>query len=175
MAHNSAVAVVAIFTTRAQAEGAIDELWYAGFAKNQIGLASHEQSLHQGTTATEGLEEKAADGAVAGAVTGTALGALAGAVAVAVIPGIGQIFSAGLLLSIATGAAAGAALGGFAGPFLAMGLSKEIVRQYEADFRAGRSIVLVQTNRPEEALAILSSHGPHYVEIAGRRPLMHTV
>jgi len=172
MAEQKLVPVVAVYATRVQAEGAIDELWHAGFPKEQIGLATHGQPFRQGTTATEEAEETAADGAVTGAVTGSALGALTGALATFVIPGVGPVIGGGLLLGIATGAAAGAALGSFAGPFVAMGLSEDLVQRYEADFRAGRSVVLVRTDKPEEALTILNSRGPTYVDIAGRRPTL---
>ena len=65
--------VVAVFDTQAQAEGAVDALWHAGFPKNHIGMAAPGEKLQQAKTATEDLEERAADGAIAGAVTGGAL------------------------------------------------------------------------------------------------------
>jgi hypothetical protein len=174
MAQHAKVPVVAAFSTRIQAEGAIEELWRAGFPKAQIGLAALGEPMQRGTTAAEGLEDNAATGAVAGAVTGGAVGALAGALVVAAIPGVGEILTGGLLMGIATGAAAGAALGSFAGPFVALGFSKKTARQYETDLRAGRSIVLVQTDRPEEAMLVLHSHDPISVDIADRRVHEHT-
>lgn len=175
MTEQTLVPVVAVFATRVQAEGAIDELWHAGFAKEHIGLATHGQPFRQGTTAEEGTEETAADGAAAGALAGSTLGALAGAAVAMFIPGVGPVVGGGLLIGIVTGATAGAALGSFAGPFVAMGMSNDVIQRYEADFRAGRSVVLVRSDRPEEALAILNSHGPTYVEIAGQRPTLSAV
>jgi hypothetical protein len=175
MQNETSPAVVAIFSVRAQAEGAVDELRLAGFHKDQIGIAAPGEDLHRATTRPERMDENAATGAVAGAVAGTTVGALAGAVASAVLPGIGPILGGGLLLSTATGAAAGAALGSFAGPFLALGLSHESVRHYEKEFRAGRTIVAVRTpDRQDEAITILHSHGPLDVEAAGRRVLPST-
>jgi hypothetical protein len=160
---NDTTVVVAVFERRAQADGAIDELWHAGFAKEQIGLAAPGEPTRQASTATEALEETAASGAAAGAVTGSALGGVLGTLAVAAIPGLGPVLVGGLL-----GMAAGAALGSFAGPFVALGLSDETVKRYHADLAGGRSIVVLHTDRPEEALTILRGHGPRSLEVAGR-------
>jgi len=163
------VPVIGVFEHRGKAEGAIDELWHAGFSKEQIGIASPGENLHQATTQTEDLEEKAANGAAAGAVTGAAAGAVVGAAALSIIPGIGPVLGGGLLLGLTTGAAAGAALGTFAGPFVAMGVAEEATQNYAEDLRAGRTLVVVRTDKPEAALSILRSHGPLYVELGGRR------
>ena len=71
----------------------------------------------------------------------------------------------GLLLGLTTGAA----LGTFAGPFLALGLSKEHAEAYQADLKAGRTLVVVRTDQPEQALMILQEHQPRFVEVDGRR------
>src|SRR5437899_818387 len=106
MTNSSAVPVVAVFEHRKQAEGAIDELWHAGFPKEQIGFATPGESPRQATTTTEALEEEAAGGAATGALAGGVVGALAGAVAVAAMPGIGAVIAGGLLLHMIVGAAA---------------------------------------------------------------------
>lgn len=56
--------VVAVFETRAQAEAAIDDLWHAGFAHDQIGLAGPGESVNEAHTVTGKVEKEAADGAV---------------------------------------------------------------------------------------------------------------
>ena len=162
--------VMAAFPSGERAEGAIDQLSLAGFTKDQIGLAVPGEDFHLVTTATAVMEETATRGAVTGALVGSTVGTLAGAVAVSVLPGLGPILAGGLLLGIATGTAAGAALGTFAGPFLALGMSPKAAHTYEATFRAGHALVAVKTTeRQEEATAILKSHGPLYVEVAGQR------
>ena len=138
-------------------------MWHKGFAKDQIGLAAPGEEPRQATTATEVLEEKAADGAVAGAVTGGALGAVAGAAVVSLIPGIGPVLGFGLLLGLSTGAAVGT----FAGPFLALGFSREAVAHYESHLQSGRCLLVVHTDDPQKAAMILRSHAPESVEIAG--------
>jgi hypothetical protein len=157
--------IVAAFDRQTQAEGAIDELWHAGFKKDELGVAFPGEALHQATTATEALEEKAADGAVTGAVTGGALGAIAGTAVAATIPGIGPVLVMGLLLGLTTGAA----LGTFAGPFLALGLSPETVETYQTNLKAGRCLVVARTSQPERALLILQSHNPEHLEVNGKK------
>lgn len=163
------VTVIGVFDNPGKAEAAIDELWHAGFPKEQIGIAAPGENLHQARTHTEDLEDRAANGATNGAIAGGALGAVIGAAALSVIPGIGPVLGGGLLLGLTTGAATGAALGTFAGPFLAMGVSEEATKDYAEDLRSGRTLVVVRTEKPEEALTILQSHGPFYVQMAGRR------
>jgi hypothetical protein len=168
MTRHSSLPVIATFANRGLAEAAVDELWHEGFEKSEIGIASPGESLQQATTSTEHIEEAAEHGAVLGAVAGSALGAVAGAVVAATIPGFGAVIAGGLLTGIVGGAAGGAALGTFAGPFLAMGFSEEETHHIEADFRSGRTIVVVQTNdRQEEAARILRSHGPLSLKVAG--------
>jgi len=169
MTEETFVPVIGVFDNRGKAEGAIDELWHSGFPKEQIGIAAPGENLHQASTRTEDLEDQAANGAANGAITGGALGAVIGAAALSVIPGIGPVLGGGLLLGLTTGAAAGAALGTFAGPFVAMGVSEDATKNYAEDLRSGRTLVVVRTEKPEEALTILRSHGPLYVEMAGRR------
>jgi hypothetical protein len=159
---NKPIAVGAVFTNRDHAEGAVDELWHSGFAKEDIGLAAPGHELAQATTRTEGEEEAAAKGAAKGAIAGGAVGALAG-LAVSLIPGIGPVAAFGLLLGLGTGAAVGA----FAGPFVAMGFSRQSAAKYESELRDGRCILVVRTTDPKRAEMILREHWPVYIEIAG--------
>jgi len=165
MASMTSIAVVAVFERRGQAVVAIDELRHAGFTHEQISFAAPGEQPHPPDTPTEREEEQAADGAVTGAVTGGALGAMAGAAVVAALPPLGPILVGGVLL----GLAAGAALGSFAGPFIAMGLSEDAARQYDTDLRAGRTVVIVHTDQPEEVVRVLRVHSPLYIEVGGRR------
>jgi phage tail tape-measure protein len=167
MDNNSDLPVVAIFPNFGLAEAAVDELWHAGFKKNEIGIASRGERLHEAATPIGHLEDEAATGAAAGAITGSVVGALAGAAAGVAIPGLGPVVASGLLMGLG-GAAAGAALGSFVGPFVAMGLSEEAARRYEHEFRSGRTIVVVKTQGwQEKAASILESHGPIRVEVGG--------
>lgn len=156
------VAVAAVFSNRDHAEGAVDELWHNGFAKEDIGLAAPGHEMAVATTQTEGQEEAAADGAATGAIAGGAIGAVAG-FAVSLIPGIGPVAAFGLLLGLGTGAAVGA----FAGPFVALGFSHRSARQYESELRNGRCVLVVRTTDPQKAAMILREHGPVSIEVSG--------
>jgi len=162
--------VVGVYRTRGQAEAAIDQLWHAGFTKEQVGIMIPGEGEHQATTATEKTEENGATGAVTGAVTGTAVGTIAGALAMILIPGLGPILTGGALMGVIAGAATGAAVGSFAGPFLGMGFTEEDVHRYQTDLRSGRTIVVAHADNEEErdrAVMVLRSHDPVDLHTAG--------
>src|SRR5579885_2798240 len=152
--------VAGVFPTRGQAEAAIDELLHAGFTQDQIGYVTPGGQVTAAVTPTARREEDAAEGAVAGTVVGGAVGARAGALVVAPIPGAGPLLAGGLLIGALGGAAAGAAVGSWVGPFVALELSDADARQYDADVRAGRTVVVVRAgDRRELAEHILRGHG----------------
>jgi hypothetical protein len=152
--------IIAIFDDRGKAQGAIDDLWHAGFRHDQIGILTPGQGVRVAETITGKEEKDAATGTAVGAVAGGTLGALVGAVAVGAIPGIGPILAGGILTGVVTGAAAGAALGAFLGPFVAMGMSEEDARRYAGELRAGRTIIVVHPeDREDEAILRLREHG----------------
>jgi hypothetical protein len=168
MTTSTMTSVVAVYRTRGQAEAAIDQLWHAGFAKDQVGIMIPGQGVHQATTETEHTEETGAEGAVVGAATGGALGTIAGALAMVLIPGLGPILTGGALMGVVAGAAAGAAAGSFAGPFLAMGFSEEDAHRYQTDLRSGRTVVVVQVDgNRDRAVMILRSHDPVDLHTSG--------
>ena len=65
MQHQSAV--VAVFDRRAQAKVAIDKLWHAGFAHEQIGIVGPGDQVSEAHTPEGEVEATAAKGAVTGA------------------------------------------------------------------------------------------------------------
>lgn len=163
--------LVAVYPSRSQAEAAVGELWHLGFPKDRIGIAAPGEKLHRATTATEPIEEGAANGALVGAVAGSVIGATAGAVALATFPWFGAVLIGGNLMAVAGGAAAGAALGTFAGPFIAMGLTEKAAQHYGEQLRAGRSVVVVKAGpRHEEAANVLKSHDPCLLNESGDVP-----
>jgi hypothetical protein len=148
--------VVGVFANRGWAERAIDELHHHGFTREQIGVVLPGGRVVPANTGSEVLEDNAGTAAVAGAAAGGTLGAIAGAVATGLIPGVGPVLAGGLLLGILGGAAAGAALGTFAGPFVALGFTEDEARDYQRQFQAGRSIIVVRAgDRAAEARDIL--------------------
>jgi outer membrane lipoprotein SlyB len=154
--------LLGVFPNRELAEGAIDELGHAGYTDKEIGILMPGGTVEQIETPTHHREEVAAQGAETGALAGGSLGILAGALAVAAIPGIGLAVTGGMFTILAGATAAGAALGAFAGPFVAMGLSEEEAKNYEDEFRVGRTIVAVQVHdhdHLDEVVTLLRSHG----------------
>lgn len=98
-------------------------------------------------------------------VTGSIVGGLLGAAAAFFIPGIGPAIAGGILASVFGGAAMGSVAGGFLGAFTHMGVSEEKARYYVEEFKAGRTIITVQTDHDaQEAIYILRRHGAHDVQ-----------
>ena len=170
MATARASPVVAVFPNRGAAEGAIDELWHAGFRHNQIGMATPDEPLHEAQTPIGFAEDRAATGAEVGAVTGGGVGALLGAAVVALVPGIGPVLAGGLLTGLVVGAAAGAAVGSYLGPFIALGIAKDRAHAYGRELKSGRTLVVVRADeRTPEAVSILRGHGPISLDAEGKQ------
>jgi outer membrane lipoprotein SlyB len=166
--------LLGVFPNRELAEGAVDELEHAGYTPNQIGILAPGGKVEEAELPTGHQEDAAAKGAEAGALTGGGLGILAGTLAAVAFPGIGLAVTGGILTVIAGATAAGAALGAFAGPFIAMGLTEEEAKHYEKEFKAGRTIVVVQVQDPEqedEVVTLLRSHGATMVKTRDGRTL----
>ncbi len=154
--------LLGIFPSRELASGAIDELGHAGYTREHIGILTPGGKIEQAQLPALTEEDAAATGAETGALAGGGLGILAGAIAVVAFPGIGAVVTGGILSVLAGAAAAGAAFGAFTGPFVAMGLSEEHAKHYANELKAGRTIVAVQVDSPEqqdEVVTLLRSHG----------------
>src|SRR5215210_1558418 len=142
---------VGIFTSRANAERAVERLRSAGITDNRISLltpgASEEKVHAVATTETE----QPGMGKAVGGVVGTALGASSGmmlgaAAASLLVPGVGPIIATGIIgaaLFGAGGAVAGAAAGEEVEESMEDGLPKDELFVYEDALRRGRSVVIV--------------------------------
>jgi hypothetical protein len=160
MTNDSKTTVIRAFTTRGEAEKALDSLRHAGFSEDQLGIAGPGEPIGPDPSPTARLERSAEKGAEAGAVAGSTVGAVAGGLAVALIPGIGPVAAGGILLGILGGAAAGGAAGALAGPFLRLGLTQDDAAHYAHHIKEGRTLVIVQAEgRALEASEILDRKG----------------
>jgi predicted lipid-binding transport protein (Tim44 family) len=149
---------VGVFTERAEAEAAVEDLRRAGFREDQIGVARQEAAEPEAPP-TKG-ETRAAEGSVAGIVTGGVVGGMLGAVAAGAIPGVGPIIAVGLLAAVAGGAVAGVTLGGLAGTLIGMGVPETEAHSYAQHVAQGRTLVTVKADgRHATAVAILRRHG----------------
>jgi uncharacterized protein (TIGR02271 family) len=156
--------VVGVFTDRAMAEEAVQELHSRGFTDNQIGFATHGGETGA-APAAEAHGTEAGEGATKGAVSGGIIGAILGALATGLIPGIGPVIAGGLLAGIVGGGLIGAAGGGLIGALGgSMGVPEEEAQYYDQEFRSGRTIMTVKADdRYDEAQSILRQYGAYDV------------
>jgi hypothetical protein len=157
MAVTGRTTAICVFDDRADAERAVDDLYRAGFAQEDVGIAMRRTEVE----AAEGQgDSRTLQGAATGAVSGAAIGGVIGALAVGLVPGLGPVLAGGLLASILGGAAVGGTAGGLIGALAGMGVPEEEARYYDEQFRAGSTIVTVRAqSRYEEASEILRRHG----------------
>lgn len=156
MAVATRTTAVGVFTDRAQAQRAVQDLRVAGFSDDQIGV-THRNDERTGTDA-ETTDTYAGEGAVAGVVGGAGVGALWGlGIAAGLLPAIGPVIAGGTLAAILASAATGAAAAGLVGALIGMGVPEEEAKYYESEFQEGRTIVTVNAGvRYDEARAILN-------------------
>lgn len=135
---NKKTSVLGIYSTRAQAETAVDALIAAGFSSGDISVllpesySSKDFAHEKHTKAPEG----ATTGATAGGVIGGTLGLLAGIGALA-IPGVGPLIAAGPIMATLAGLGAGGAVGGFIGALAGMGVPEYEAKRYEGRVKDG--------------------------------------
>ncbi len=167
--------IIGVFHDRAHAVAAIKELYQAGFAENQIGIAGrHEEG---NTTVPEAYDvpdhgSTAATGAVTGAVAGASLGGLVGlGVMAGIIPALGPVIAGGTLAVFLANAAGGAAIGAAIGVATGETYPQDQREYYEREFEAGRTIVTVKAgSRSDDAVTILHRNGGYDLATEASRP-----
>jgi hypothetical protein len=142
--------VVGIFTSRAEAERAIDGLQKIGIARENVSFIAPGASEKELEAIPTTDAEQPGAGKAFGGLVGGALGAAGGmhlgtAVASLVIPGVGPIVAMGAaaaaLLGVG-GAIGGAAAGGALENVTSEGLPKDELFIYEDALKKGRTIVI---------------------------------
>jgi uncharacterized membrane protein len=157
--------VIGVFTSRDDAEQAVQELRSRGFRQNEISIIARDESGREsgsgGIDTTMGTGEQLGTGVSWGGAIGGLAGLLAGAGALA-IPGIGPIVAAGPI----AGVLSGAVTGGVAGGLLDWGIPEERGREYEQRLRSGGIIALVKADerRVSQAADIFRGNGARDVE-----------
>jgi uncharacterized membrane protein len=156
---------VGVFTTRQEAEYALNELRDSGFPMDRVSVVAKDVD---GRDEVAGVGNKADEGAAKGALTGGVLGGLTGllvGLGALAIPGIGPVMLAGAAATaIATtlsGTAIGAATGGLIGALIGLGIPEERARVYNDRVARGEYLVMVDgdTDDIHRAQAILSRRG----------------
>jgi hypothetical protein len=141
MAHT---AVYGIYSSRQDAETAIDQMRASGFRAGDISVLFPD---NQGTKDighekhTKAPERATAGAAIAG-VAGGALGWLVGAGALA-IPGVGPFIAAGPILAALAGLGAGTVVGGLTGALIGAGIPEYEAKRYEGRIRRGGILLSV--------------------------------
>jgi hypothetical protein len=154
--------IVVAFPSTVEAKKAVDDLYYADFRPEQLGIIAPDGSRRDGTTDTSLLEDRATQGSVVGAATGALVGVGLGALAVVAVPAFGAIVAGGIASALLGSAALGASLGGLLGTFVSLGLSEDDAQFYAGKFEKGNPIVIVRPEgRAEEAWEILHRHDAH--------------
>lgn len=159
MAANDRKVVVGVFTDRGQADRCVQELYKAGFTKDQIGIVGRD--AHKGEVKHEG--SYAGEGAAIGAAAGAGVGGLVGlGILSGIIPVIGPVIAGGTLAVILANAAGGAVIGGLLGSLTGLGIPEEEARYYEGEVKSGRMVVTVKCgNRCQEAETIMRRNGAY--------------
>lgn len=170
--------VAGIFTSRADAQRAVELLHSIGLNDDHISLLTPGESQAEIESSVPVTEtEQPGMGAAVGGVVGGAMGAAGGvtlgaAAASLLVPGVGPVIAAGIIGAALLGAA-GAALGAKTGDTLedkvAPGLPHDELFVYEDALRKGHTVVIVVTDgdeAEESARQILAQAGAESIDAA---------
>ncbi len=163
--------VFGIYSSRTNAEEAVDALRSAGFRNTDISAlfpdnqGSKDFAHEKNTKAPEGT----AAGATTGAVLGGVLGWLAGIGALA-IPGVGPLIAAGPIMGMLAGAGTLGVAGGVVGALVGMGIPEYEAKRYEGRVKEGGILLSVHCDGSDwisRAKEILKRTGAEDVASAG--------
>ena len=144
---------VGVFTSRRDAETALNQLRESGFPMDNVNVVSKHADRNDniaGADVKKNVGNKADEGAAAGALTGGAIGGIGGllvGLGALAIPGVGPVMLAGATATaIATalsGGAIGAAAGGLVGALVGLGIPEERAKVYNDRLSRGDYLVFV--------------------------------
>ncbi len=153
--------VVGVFDNIHSARDAVDEIHRLGVPTEKISLLANRDTAG----ATDSLTDAdiGAD-VVADAGIGAALGSIGGLLlgfAAFAIPGLGPVVAAGPIFAALGGAGVGAVAGGVIGALNEVGVPHEEAHGYQEEVRAGRVLLVVQTDEAaaERVREIIDRHG----------------
>ena len=144
-----ATTIAAVFSSRLEADRAVEDLVRAGIGRGAISLLVAESSRGQHFKVVEG--DKAAQGAIGGGVVGGTVGLLAG-IGLLAIPGLGPFIAAGPIVAALAGAGAGGAVGTLTGALVGMGIPEYEAKRYESIVHEnGKALLAVHADNREWA------------------------
>jgi hypothetical protein len=154
---------IGVFSTRLEAERALDVLSNSGFPMDKVSVIARDADRQDdiaGVDVQENVGNKADEGASTGAVTGGVVGGGTGllvGLGTLAIPGIGPILLAGTaataLATTLAGGAIGAAAGSIAGALIGWGIPEERAQVYSDRMSRGGYLVLIDGTDSEIARA----------------------
>ncbi|HEY9874637.1 MAG TPA: general stress protein [Candidatus Obscuribacterales bacterium] len=162
---------VGAFSSRKEAEDALDELRAAGFPMDSVSVVAKDADKGDRLSGADVSDEhgnKPDAGTATGAVAGTAVGMLGGllvGLGTLIIPGVGPVIAAGTvgstLATTLAGAGIGAATGGLVGALADLGIPEEDAKAYSNRLFHGDYLVIVDGTTEEIARAetVLSNRG----------------
>lgn len=165
-----------VFSDRAEAESAIDELESNGMNPKHMSIVVKDKEIAEKMESNTGAS--VAEGAASGATTGGVLGGIAGfliGIGALAIPGIGGLLIGGPLVSAlglsgtaattASGAITGALAGGVVGALVGLGIPEEEAKEYEQDIEAGGVLLVVPEDTEGSSRGVLEGHGANKVRV----------
>jgi hypothetical protein len=170
MANTQLKHAVGVFSSRQEAEQALNQLNYSGFPMDKVSVIARDadrQDDMAGVDVSDRVGNKADEGAASGALTGGTLGGITGllvGVGALAIPGVGPVVLAGevatAIATTLTGTAIGAAAGGLLGALIGLGIPEERAKVYSDRVSKGDYLVIIKgtDNDIARAEAILNSH-----------------
>jgi hypothetical protein len=168
-------AITGVFSSRSEAEHAIETLRSTGVPADRITLlapGSEQREEQELESVPVDSTEQPGMGKAIGAVLGAAGGISTGGYLAAVIPGVGLVTALGLLGAAILGAA-GASLGAVAGRSLenrmTEGLPEDEIFVYEDALRNGRTVVVVLAENASDADSVkelLETEGADAIDAA---------
>jgi hypothetical protein len=161
---------VGVFSTRQEAEHALNELKASGFPMDRVSIiakdAERQDELGGAAMSNRVSSDQTDVGTATGAVAGTAVGTLGGllvGLGSLAIPGVGPVIAAGTIGStLATtlaGAGIGALTGGIVGALADLGIPEEQARVYGDRLSHGDYLVMVDGSDEEIRRAESIMHG----------------
>ncbi len=135
--------VVGVFSSRDNAERAVEELRNRGWDRDISVLAREDRSGDdpgRGDDRTRMQDQDLSEGVATGGVLG-GLAGLAASAGLMTIPGVGPVLAAGPIATTLTGVVTGGLAGGLAD----YGIPEEEGRNYEQEVRRGRILAMVRT------------------------------
>jgi hypothetical protein len=159
---------VGVFSSRQDAEYALNELRDAGFNMDKVSVVVQNADHHGqlgGAEVSDTKGEQIAGGTKAGATAGATTGsiiALVGSLGVLALPGVGAAAEVGILLANTIfGGLVGAATGALAGALIGWGVPEDKARYYDERVAQGDYLVVVQGTAEEilRAEGIIENRG----------------